>query len=101
MRPVVVGALRSWSLVPMVDGALAAVEHAERAVRVGVGDRGAHVLEREAHRGERAGIDAHADRGLLGAVDRHVGDALDLRRCAARSRCRRRRRSRSAARCWR
>ena len=82
-------------------GALVAVEGAERAGGVGIGDRRAHVLERDAHGGEPAGIDAHADRRLLGAGDGHVGDALAPATGAARSRCRRRRRSRSAAASWR
>ena len=51
------------------DGALAAVEAADRAGGVGVGDGGAHVLHRQAHGGERDRIDADADRRLLGAVD--------------------------------
>ncbi len=68
-------------LVVDADGGAArrSVEGAERAGGVGIGDRRAHVLEREAHLGEPAGIDAHADRRLLGAGDGHVGDALHLR----------------------
>ena len=63
----------------MVTARSLAVEHAERAGRIGVGDRGAHVLHRQPHRGERDRIDPHADRRLLGAVDADLGDALDLR----------------------
>ena len=46
-------------LVVGADGdrrAVGAVERAERRLRVGAGDRGAHVLQADAHRGERAGL---------------------------------------------
>ena len=65
-------------------GEIGPVEGAERARRIGVGDRGAHVLQAHAHRGDRDRIDADAHRRLLGAVDGDLGDAVDLRRCAAR-----------------
>ena len=72
--------LRLGQLVVGGDGdvAAAAVEGAERAERVGIGDRRAHVFQRHAHGGKPARIDAHADRRLLGAGDRHVGDAVHL-----------------------
>ena len=44
-----------------------------------LGNRGAHLLERDSGRGDRAGIDPHAHRRLLGAAHRHVGDARHLR----------------------
>ena len=78
-------------------GPLAAVERADRARGIGVGDRGAHVLHRQAHRRQRDRIDADADRRLLGAVDADLGDALDLRQPLRDHACRRRRTSRSAA----
>ena len=61
------------------DRALVAVKAADRPDSVAAGDRRAHVLHIEPHGGERDRIDAHADRGLLGAVDVDFGDAFDLR----------------------
>ena len=46
-----------------------AVEVALGLVDVGGDERAAHVLEGEARAGERRGIDLHAHRGLLAAVD--------------------------------
>ena len=60
------------------DGALAAVEAADRADGVGIGDRRADVLQAHAHGGDARRIDAHADRRLLGAGHGDVGDAVHL-----------------------
>ena len=81
-------------------GALGAVEGAERAGGVGVGDGGAHVLHATPHRGERDRIDADADRRLLGAADADTSATPSTCDDALRDdACRRRRRSRSAAPC--
>ena len=61
------------------DGAFVAIEGAERAGGVGIGYRRADIFHGQAHGGQAGRIDAHADRRLLGAGDRNIGDAIDLR----------------------
>src|SRR6266404_3837561 len=61
------------------DGTLGAVESTNRPHCVGVRDRGAHVLESEAHRGERDRIDPNANGRLLGAIDGDLSYPFDLR----------------------
>ncbi len=64
---------------------------------------GPYVLKTESHRGERSGVGLHAHRRLLGAVDRDLPDAFQLRELLrqdclrrlvdlARRQCRRRQR---------
>jgi len=55
------------------------VEAALRAVCVGVGDRGAQLVEAQADRGELASVRLDPHRGPLAARKRHEPDAADLR----------------------
>ena len=61
------------------DGTFAAVKSPDRAGGIGIGNRRAHILHGQAHRGQPGRIDAHANGGLLGAGDCDIGDAVDLR----------------------
>ena len=70
---------RSWSFASIVEARRRPVEAALRLVDVGVGDRGAHVLEAEPVRGERLRVRLDAHRRPLAAGERDEADAGDLR----------------------
>ena len=73
--------LRLAQLRVGVDGhrLLVALDDTDRGYRVGGGDGAAHLLHAEAHGGQQRGVDAHADRRLLGAADLHLRHARHLR----------------------
>src|ERR1700756_1692832 len=56
-----------------------AVEDADRAERIGVDDRGAHVIGRDAGIRQRYRIELDAHRRLVGTSDRHVANPRHLR----------------------
>ena len=70
---------RICALVAMTSATPSLSNTPERPGGIGVDDGEAHVLEIDAHGGDRHRIDPHPDRRLLGAVHRDLGDAVDLR----------------------
>ncbi len=77
-RPVILG-LDGLVVGVELEAAVALVDRAFRAVRVGRGKRGAHVFEADAVFEQRQRVELDPHRRRRGAADRHLADALDLR----------------------
>src|SRR5437867_3653890 len=71
-----------------VDRLVLTEQRARRLVHVGARDRLFDLVDADAARGERAGVDLHADGVLLRAEDRHLGHAADGRDALGQERLR-------------